>query len=61
MTELGNGEVFDLGRSGSITCYVSDDKKKLLISFSTRPEGLSKTGINGVVEVLKKMREKMVR
>ena len=50
-----------MGRSGTITCYISEDKKRLLISFSTRPEGLSKTGVNGLIEALKKVRERMVR
>ena len=52
---------FDLGRSGTITCHVSEDGKHLLIEFDTRKEGLSKTGVNGLIDALKKVREKMVR
>jgi hypothetical protein len=52
---------FDLGRSGTITCLVSEDGKRLLIEFAVDPAGLTKTGVNGLVEALKKIREKMVR
>jgi hypothetical protein len=52
---------FDLGRNGSITCYVSEDGKRLLIEFDVEKEGLTKTGLNGLIDALKKMREKMVR
>jgi len=52
---------FDLGRSGTITCHVSEDGKRLLIEFATRKDGLSKTGVNGLIDALKKIREKMVR
>jgi len=39
----------------------SEDTKRLLISSSTRVEGLSKTGVNGLIEAPKKVREKMDR
>jgi len=52
---------FDLGRSGTITCHVSEDAKRLLIEFDTEKEGLSKTGVNGLIDALKKIRDKMVR
>jgi hypothetical protein len=52
---------FDLGRSGTITCHVSADAKRLLIEFDTAKEGLSKTGVNGLIDALKKIRDKMVR
>jgi hypothetical protein len=61
MATTGKGEVFDLGRSGTVTCYVSDDKKRLLISVAIDSRGFTKTGINGFIEVLRKLREKMVR
>jgi hypothetical protein len=54
-------KAFDLGRSGTITCHVSEDGKRLLIEFDTRKDGLSKTGVNGLIDALKKVREKMVR
>jgi len=52
---------FDLGRSGTITCHVSEDGKRLLIEFDTEKEGLTKTGVNGLIDALKKIRDKMVR
>jgi hypothetical protein len=52
---------YDLGRSGSIVCHVSEDGMRLLIEFDVDKEGLSKTGVNGLIEALKKIREKMVR
>lgn len=52
---------FDLGRNGTITCHVSEDAKRLLIEFDVEKEGLTKTGLNGLIDALKKMREKMVR
>jgi hypothetical protein len=52
---------FDLGRSGTITCHLSDDAKRLLIAFAVDADGLTKTGVNGLIEALKKIREKMVR
>jgi hypothetical protein len=52
---------FDLGKTGSITCYVSEDGKRLLIEFDVEKQGLSKTGVNGLIDALKKVRETMVR
>lgn len=52
---------FDLGKSGTITCHVSEDAKRLLIEFDVDSTGLTKTGVNGLIDALKKIREKMVR
>jgi hypothetical protein len=52
---------FDLGKSGNITCYVSKDGKRLLIEFDVDKEGLTKTGVNGLIDALKKVRQNMVR
>ena len=52
---------FDLGKSGTITCHVSEDAKRLLIDFDVDKTGLTKTGVNGLIDALKKVREKMVR
>jgi hypothetical protein len=52
---------FDLGKSGSITCHVSKDAKRLLIEFDVDKEGLTKTAVNGLIDALKEIREKMVR
>jgi hypothetical protein len=52
---------FDLGESGAITCHVSEDATRLLIDFEVDSKGLTKTGVNGLIDALKKIREKMVR
>jgi hypothetical protein len=52
---------FDLGTSGGITCHVSEDEERLLIEFDTQEEGLTKTGVNGLIDALKQIRERMVR
>lgn len=52
---------FDLGKSGTITCYISKDGKRLLIDFDVEKEGLSKTGVNGLIDALKEIRDQMVR
>ena len=57
----GKKKKFDLGKSGSITCHLSEDATRLLIEFDTDKEGLSKTGVNGLIDALKNIREKMVR
>jgi hypothetical protein len=56
-----NKQKFDLGKSGTITCHVSEDAKRLLIEFDVDKQGLTKTGVNGLIDALKKIREKMVR
>jgi hypothetical protein len=55
------GKEFDLGKSGVVTLYVSEDKKRLLIGFDVDEKGLTKTGVNGFIDALKKVRETMVR
>ena len=52
---------FDLGRDGTITCHLSEDSKRLLIEFDVDKEGLTKTGVNGLIDALKKIRDKMSR
>ena len=52
---------FDLGRDGTITFHVSKDGKRLLIAFDVDKEGLTKAGVNGLVDALKKIRDKMTR
>lgn len=67
---ISNGDVvmagsrkkeFDLGRDGSITCHLSEDARRLLIEFDVDKEGLTKTGVNGLIDALKKIRDKMTR
>jgi hypothetical protein len=57
----GKKKKYDLGKSGEITCHLSEDSKRLLIEFDTDKEGLSKTGVNGLIDALKDIRDKMVR
>ena len=57
----GKIKQFDLGANGTITCHVSEDAKRLLIEFDVDKKGLSKTGVNGLIDALKKIREHMVR
>ena len=57
----GKKKKYDLGRSGAIVCHLSDDGKRLLIEFDVDKDGLSKTGVNGLIDALKNIREKMVR
>ena len=51
----------DLGRCGAVTLHLSKDEKRLLLEFETEPEGLDKTGLNGFIDALKKVRERMSR
>ena len=59
--KITNPKKVDLGRSGEITLYLSEDSKRLLIKFDTDKEGLTKTGVNGLISALKDVRERMVR
>jgi hypothetical protein len=52
---------FDLGKSGDFSCHLSEDGKRLQIDLDVEKEGLTKTGVNGLIEALKKVRDKMVR
>jgi hypothetical protein len=52
---------FDLGKSGNFNCHLSEDAKRLLIELDVEKEGLTKTGVNGLIDALKKVRDKMVR
>lgn len=68
MAENGNKEFepaitkeFDLGKSGSVTCHVSEDRKRIHFELTIAQGGLTKTGLNGLIDALKKMREKMQR
>ena len=52
---------FDLGKGATITCHLSRDAKRLLIEFNVDKEGLTKTQLNGLIDALKVIREKMAR
>jgi hypothetical protein len=51
----------DLGRDGTVTLHVSEDAKRLLIAFKVDREGLSKAGVNGLIDALKKIRDNLKR
>ena len=57
----GKKKKYDLGRDGTITCHVSEDSRRLLIEFEVDNEGLTKAGVNGLIDALKKIRDKMAR
>jgi hypothetical protein len=57
----GKIKKFDLGRDGTIVCHVSGNAKRLLIEFDVDKEGLTKAGVNGLIDALKKVRDKMER
>lgn len=41
--------------------HVSADAKRLLIEFDVEKEGLTKQGVNGLIDALEEMRKKMDR
>jgi hypothetical protein len=51
----------DLGRDGTVTLHVSEDAKRLLIVFKVDRDGLSKAGVNGLIDALKKIRDNLKR
>jgi hypothetical protein len=52
----------DLGRrSGSATLRLGADRKRLQIELAVEAKGLDKAGVNGLIDALKKVREKMDR
>ena len=57
----GTQKRFELGKNGSIICHLSKDGKRLLIEFDVDKQGLTKTGVNGLVDALKDIRKKMQR
>lgn len=57
----GKKKAFSLGRDGTIVCHVSNNAKRLPLEFNVDKDGLSKTGVNGLIDALKRIREKMVR
>jgi hypothetical protein len=52
---------FDLGRDGAVTCHLSEDARTLLIELDVGKEGLTKAGVNGLIDALIKIRDMMVR
>jgi hypothetical protein len=52
---------FDLGKSGNFNCLLSEDAKRLQVDLKVDEAGLTKTGVNALIDALKKVREKMGR
>jgi hypothetical protein len=52
---------FDLGKSGKFNCLLSEDGKRLQVDLDVEKDGLTKTGVNGLIDALKKVRDKMAR
>jgi hypothetical protein len=50
-----------LGKSGTVVLHVSKDAKRLLIEFDTDARGLDKSGLNGFIDALRKVRDRMER
>jgi hypothetical protein len=57
----GKKKKYDLGRNGTITFHLSEDAKRLLIEFDVEQDGLTKTGVNGLIDALDEIRKKMER
>jgi hypothetical protein len=57
----GKKKKYDLGRNGTITFHLSEDATRLLIEFDVEQDGLTKTGVNGLIDALDEIRKKMER
>jgi hypothetical protein len=57
----GTKKKIDLGSDGKITFHLSDGEKRLLIKFDCDPKGLTKAGVGGLIDGLKRIRDKMRR
>lgn len=57
----GKQKKVELGRCGAVTLHLSANQKRLLIGFEIEPEGFDKSGLNGFIDALKKVRDKMER
>ena len=51
----------NLGRCGSVKLLLAGDRKRLLIAFEVDARGFDKSGLNGFIDALKKVRDKMER
>jgi hypothetical protein len=47
--------------TGKRVSNVSGDAKRLLIEFDVDRQGLTKSGVNGLIDALKSIRKEMVR
>jgi hypothetical protein len=51
----------DLGPCGEATLRLSADRKRLHIEFKVDARGFDKSGLNGLIDALERIREKMHR
>jgi hypothetical protein len=51
----------DLGPCGKATLRLSADRKRLHIEFEVDARGFDKSGLNGLIDALERVREKMHR
>ena len=51
----------DLGPCGKATLRLSADRRRLHIEFAVDAKGFDKSGLNGLIDALEKVREKMHR
>lgn len=51
----------DLGPCGEATLRLSADRKRLHIEFKVDAKGFDKSGLNGLIDALERVREKMHR
>jgi hypothetical protein len=51
----------DLGPCGEAILRLSADRKRLLIEFRVVAEGFDKSGLNGLIDALERVRDKMHR
>jgi hypothetical protein len=54
-------KTFDLDKTSAVACHLSADRKRLRVEFDVATEGLTKTGVNGLIDALEKVRDKMER
>ena len=57
----GKLKTFELDRESTMTCLLSEDKKRLLFKVEGEEKGLTKTAVNSLIDALKRIRDKMER
>jgi hypothetical protein len=61
----GSGEIkekqVDLGPCGKATLRLSADRKRLHVELAVDARGFDKSGVNGLIDALERVRDKMHR
>jgi hypothetical protein len=61
----GSGEIkekqVDLGPCGKATLRLSADRKRLHVDLAVDARGFDKSGVNGLIDALERVRDKMHR